>query len=204
MAWHGVTGHSNSEARRFVRACGTKGQATKGAPKHTPAGTCRGDCYTEGKGGLTQLAKLLGNTVSGPSSIPDVEKRGNTVDGRNFAPPKKPWNDDSPVNTNKQWLPMVSKWCRISSIHSTTRCHEFSLQAGVLRIPGSFPGVLSHFCASVCNNGVFRLASALPWQVQPAFFVPIPCHTVQSSLHSYGILPDSSSSLSHLAFFFGN
>ena len=28
---------------------------------------------------------------------------------------KKPWNDDSPVNTNKQWLPMVS---RISSIHS--------------------------------------------------------------------------------------
>ena len=42
-----------------------------------------------------------------------------TVDGRNPAPPKKPRNDDSPVNTNKQWLPMVSKWCRISSIHST-------------------------------------------------------------------------------------
>ena len=41
-----------------------------------------------------------------------------TVDGRNPAPPKKPWNDDSPVNTNTQWFPMVSKWCRISSIHS--------------------------------------------------------------------------------------
>ena len=28
-----------------------------------------------------------------------------TVDGRNPAPPKKPWNDDSPVNTNNQWFP---------------------------------------------------------------------------------------------------
>ena len=41
-----------------------------------------------------------------------------TVDGRNPAPPKKPWNRDSPVNTNKQLFPMVSIWCRISSIHS--------------------------------------------------------------------------------------
>ena len=32
------------------------------------------------------------------------------VDGRNPAPPKKPWNDDSLVNTNQQWFPMVSKW----------------------------------------------------------------------------------------------
>ena len=47
--------------------------------------------------------------------------RGNhppTVDGRNPAPPKKPWNDDSPVKTNEQWFPMVSTWCRILSIHS--------------------------------------------------------------------------------------
>ena len=35
-----------------------------------------------------------------------------------FTPPEKPGNDDSLVNTNQQWLPMVSKWCRISSIHS--------------------------------------------------------------------------------------
>ena len=28
-----------------------------------------------------------------------------TVDGRNPAPPQRPWKDDSPVNTNKQWLP---------------------------------------------------------------------------------------------------
>ena len=26
-----------------------------------------------------------------------------TVGGRNPAPPKKPWNDDSPVNANKPW-----------------------------------------------------------------------------------------------------
>ena len=31
-----------------------------------------------------------------------------TVDGRNPAPPKKPWNDESNVNTNKQWFPMIS------------------------------------------------------------------------------------------------
>ena len=40
------------------------------------------------------------------------------MDGRNPEPPKKPWGDASPVNTNKQWFPMVSKWCRISSTHS--------------------------------------------------------------------------------------
>ena len=33
-------------------------------------------------------------------------------------PPEKPWNDDSTVNTNQQWFPVVSKWCRMSSIHS--------------------------------------------------------------------------------------
>ena len=42
----------------------------------------------------------------------------NTGDGRNPAPPKKPWSDASPVNTNKQWCAMVSKWCRFSSTHS--------------------------------------------------------------------------------------
>ena len=39
----------------------------------------------------------------------------NTVDGRNPAPPKRPWNDGSAVNTNKQRFPMVSKLCRVSS-----------------------------------------------------------------------------------------
>ena len=33
-----------------------------------------------------------------------------TVNGRNPAPPKKPWNEYSPVNTNKQWLAMDSQW----------------------------------------------------------------------------------------------
>ena len=35
-----------------------------------------------------------------------------------FAPPEKPWNDDSPVNTSKQW----AKWCRTSQ-PSTVRWH---------------------------------------------------------------------------------
>ena len=43
-----------------------------------------------------------------------------TVDGQNPAPPKKPRENDCPVNTNKQWFPVVSKWCRISSTHSIT------------------------------------------------------------------------------------
>ena len=44
-----------------------------------------------------------------------------SVDGRNPAPPKKPWNVDSPVNTNQPWFPMFpssAKW--ISSIHNST------------------------------------------------------------------------------------
>ena len=43
---------------------------------------------------------------------------GHTVGGRNSATPKTPCKDDSRVNTNKQRFPMVSKWCRNSSIHS--------------------------------------------------------------------------------------
>ena len=44
----------------------------------------------------------------------------NTVDGQSPAPPKKPWNDDSPANTNKPWSPMISKWCEMdfATIHS--------------------------------------------------------------------------------------
>ena len=46
-----------------------------------------------------------------------------TVDGRNPAPPQRPWKDDCPVNTNKQWFPIVLKWCKISSIHSMMTLH---------------------------------------------------------------------------------
>ena len=37
------------------------------------------------------------------------------MDGIHFAPPKKPWNDASPVNTKKHCVPWFH---RISSIHS--------------------------------------------------------------------------------------
>ena len=30
------------------------------------------------------------------------------MDEIHFAPPKRPWRDDSPVNTNKQWFPILS------------------------------------------------------------------------------------------------
>ena len=45
-----------------------------------------------------------------------------TVDGRNPAPPKKPWNDDSHVNDDKQWFPMVSSWCRSLPTHRMWAC----------------------------------------------------------------------------------
>ena len=35
-----------------------------------------------------------------------------TVDGRSPASPKKPWSDDSPINTNKQWFPRGFKVVR--------------------------------------------------------------------------------------------
>ena len=56
-----------------------------------------------------------------------------TVDGRNSAPPKKPWNHDSPLHTNKNGFPCFFRWCRILS--STVCFPMFSL----IRIsPGSF------------------------------------------------------------------
>ena len=36
---------------------------------------------------------------------------------------RNPGMNDSPVNSNKQSLPIVSKWCRISSIHSMFYFH---------------------------------------------------------------------------------
>ena len=41
---------------------------------------------------------------------------GHTVDERNPAP-IKPWNDDSPENTNKQGFPIVSQWCEMDFVH---------------------------------------------------------------------------------------
>ena len=41
-----------------------------------------------------------------------------TVDGLKSAPCKKPWNDDSPVNTNKRYgFNPGSKWCELDFVH---------------------------------------------------------------------------------------
>ena len=39
------------------------------------------------------------------------------MDEIHVAPPKKPWNDHSPGNTHKQWLPMASMWCEMDFVH---------------------------------------------------------------------------------------
>ena len=73
---------------------------------------------------------------------------GNTVDGRNPAPPKKPRNDDSLVNTNKQWLSMVSKWCeRIPCIHSSS----VQVQTAVARYLQEAPGRPRFFGPCLCR-----------------------------------------------------
>ena len=61
------------------------------------------------------------------------------MDGRNPAPPQTPWKDDSLVNSNKQWLVMVSKLCRISSIRSSNKnkhAHILSEHLGEIRQAG--------------------------------------------------------------------
>ena len=52
-----------------------------------------------------------------------------TVDGRTPAPPKQSWNDDSLVNTNNQWLPMVSKCCEMEA-GARPRLHRREGQGG--------------------------------------------------------------------------
>ena len=58
---------------------------------------------------------LDGFGLSGHDRMRSDPIRGNTVEGRNPAPPKTLWGDASPLNTNKQWFAMGSTWCRISS-----------------------------------------------------------------------------------------
>ena len=57
------------------------------------------------------------------------------IDEIHFAPPQTPWNDDSPVNTNKQWFPMHSKWSeRILSTRTIVAPQWAFLQAlGIVR-----------------------------------------------------------------------
>ena len=50
---------------------------------------------------MPTLAPMLRETHIFRIRVTSDHKR-HTVDGRNPAPPKKPWNDDSPANTNKQ------------------------------------------------------------------------------------------------------
>ena len=78
--------------------------------------------------------------VPWPGEEPPKEHAGDcsaphTVDGRNPAPPKKPWNVDSPGNTNKQWFLMVSTRCRISSIHSMFEAFQEAEGMGKILLP---------------------------------------------------------------------
>ena len=69
-----------------------------------------------------------------------------TVDGRIPAPPKKAWNDDPPVKSNRQWLPIVAKCCEMDFVHpqnhhifSANPCRSQPLPARLLWSGGRFP-----------------------------------------------------------------
>ena len=53
---------------------------------------------------IRELEKLKKDLDLAPKCSWGRASEPHTVDRRNPAPPKKPWNDDSPVNTNKQWF----------------------------------------------------------------------------------------------------
>ena len=54
-----------------------------------------------------------------PSRLHQAKQEPLLMGEIHFAPPKN-WTDDSPVNTNEQRCPMVSKWCEMdfATIHS--------------------------------------------------------------------------------------
>ena len=86
---------------------------------------------------------------------------------RNPAPPQNPWNDDSPASTNKQWVLMVSKWCRISSIHSMFDDHRHLCTSPRAKPPaapdearillGRLPEQRLHLCAPGSTSGLAKL-----------------------------------------------
>ena len=80
------------------------------------------------------------------------------MNGRNPAPPKKPWNDDSPVNTNKQWFRMVSKWCR-NFVHPQYVICPQKHPGGLLSLESN----LVCFCGQSHKIGLF--AFDLTWGV---------------------------------------
>ena len=58
-----------------------------------------------------------------------------TVDGRNPAPPKKPWNDSIPLQNTNQWFPMNLVRTAFASIHPS------GFKSSALRTSGRGAGV---------------------------------------------------------------
>ena len=67
---------------------------------------------------------LLGQ-FGGVVPNPIVDASNDTVDGRNPAPPKKPWNGLIPC-TNQQTVvsPWFLRWRRVSSMHGSVSCQN--------------------------------------------------------------------------------
>ena len=65
----------------------------------------------------------LGLFVGGGEETSYLKREGDGCDEIHFAPPKKPWNDDSPASSNTQWS-------RGAGIRPPTVCCSFLFTGG--------------------------------------------------------------------------
>ena len=76
------------------------------------------------------------------------------MDEIHFAPPEKPGNHDSLVNTNQQWLPMDSKWWSNSSSHISQR--KNGSREPSLKVSGAFHVQILRIQTGPSVSRVFR------------------------------------------------
>ena len=96
------------------------------------------------------------------------------MDEIHFAPPKKPWNDDSPANTNEQWFPMVLKVVQdfvhpqYCAIYSCSKKELFQTEL-VLSRAGSFErDCIASAAAGKVQSGLLPLIfRPIPRSMQP-------------------------------------
>ena len=106
------------------------------------------------------------------------------MDKMHFAPPTKPWNDDSfPYKYQPTMVSLLSKWCRISSIHSmgvpqTCRCDRQRMRGMTpINEPPVVPSreSLGSFHRSLLIAPASKTDTPLyPGRVEPTRFVTCP------------------------------
>ena len=106
---------ASASERKLLRPKELEGTAST---DRASSGVLRDLCNIQSaRGGLHPKLESRSNRLGPCTFAAGALVSGNTVDGRNPAPPEKPGNHDFLVNTNQQWLPMVSIWCEMDFGH---------------------------------------------------------------------------------------